>query len=149
MIFTENTLHTIQCPKCQSSHKKKNGFRRGKQSYKCKDCGYQFVENPISRKYPPEVKQICLKMYLNGLGFRAIARVTEIDQTTIINWVKEEGESLPDAPPEEEIPEMTEIDELQTFVGRKQNKFWNRSSSQSLESRNSLMGNRRSLSSDF
>ena len=114
----------MQCPKCQSSHKKKNGFRRGKQSYKCKDCGYQFVENPISRKYPPEVKQICLKMYLNGLEFRASARVTEIDHTTIINWVKEEGESLPDAPPEEEIPEITEIDELQTFVGRKQNKFW-------------------------
>ncbi len=64
----------MQCPKCQSSHKKKNGFRRGKQSYKCKDCGYQFVENPISRKYPPEVKQICLKMYLNGLGFRAISK---------------------------------------------------------------------------
>ena len=52
------------------------------------------------------------------------ARVTDIDHTTIINWVKEEGESLPEAPPEEEIPEITEIDELQTFVGRKQNKFW-------------------------
>ena len=114
----------MQCPKCKSSHNKKNGFRRGKQSYKCKDCGYQFVENPISRKYTPEVRQICLKMYLNGLGFRARARVTEIDHTTIINWVKEEGESLPEAPPEEEIPEITEIDELQTFVGRKQNKFW-------------------------
>ena len=114
----------MQCPKCQSSHNKKNGFRRGKQSYKCKDCGYQFVENPISRKYPPEVKQICLKMYLNGLGFRAIARVTDIDHTTIINWVKEEGEKLPDDALEEEIPEITEIDELQTFVGRKKNKFW-------------------------
>ena len=28
----------------------------------------------------------------------AIARVTEIDHTTIINWVEQAGESLPDEP---------------------------------------------------
>ncbi len=52
----------MQCPKCKSSQNKKNGFRRGKQSYKCKDCGCQYVENPISRGYTSQVKQICLKM---------------------------------------------------------------------------------------
>ena len=63
-------------------------------------------------------------MYLNGMGFRAFARVTEIDHTTIINWVEEAGESLPDEPQDDEIPEITEIDELQTFVGSKKNRFW-------------------------
>ena len=58
------------------------------------------------------------------MGFRAIARVTDIDHGTIINWVKEKGEKLPDEPQDEEIPEITEIDELQTFVGCKKNKFW-------------------------
>jgi len=58
------------------------------------------------------------------MGFRAIARVTDIDHGTIINWVKEKGEKLPDEPQGEEIPEITEIDELQTFVGCKKNKFW-------------------------
>ena len=114
----------MNCPKCKSSQKKKNGFRRGKQSYKCKNCGCQYVENPISRAYPLAVKQLCLKMYLNGMGFRAIARVTEIDHTTIINWVEEAGESLSDEPQDSEIPEITEIDELQTFVGNKSNKLW-------------------------
>ena len=51
-------------------------------------------------------------MYLNGMGFRAIARVTEIDHATIINWVKEKGEKLSDDPQDDEIPEITEIDEL-------------------------------------
>ena len=63
-------------------------------------------------------------MYLNGMGFRAIARVTEIDHTTIINWVEEAGESLSDEPQDSEIPEITEIDELQTFVGSRNNKLW-------------------------
>lgn len=57
-------------------------------------------------------------MYLNGMEFRAIARVTEIDHTTIMNWVEEAGKLLPDEPQEDEIPEITEIDELQTFVGK-------------------------------
>ncbi len=71
--------------------------------------GCQYVENPKPRGYPNEVKQLCLKMYLNGMGFRAIARVTEIDHATIINWVKEKGEKLSDDPQDEEIPEITEI----------------------------------------
>ncbi len=114
----------MYCPKCKSSQSKKNGFRRGKQSYRCKNCGCQYVENPKPTAYSQEVKQLCLKMYLNGMGFRAIARVTDIDHATIINWVKETGETLSDEPQDEELPEITEIDELPTFVGCKKNKFW-------------------------
>lgn len=114
----------MDCPKCSSSQKKKNGFRRGKQSFRCKNCGCQYVANPTLKSYSKDVRQLCLKMYLNGMGFRAIARVTEIDHTTIMKWVEEAGESLPDEPQDSEIPEITEIDELQTFVGNKKNKFW-------------------------
>ena len=56
----------MNCPQCQSSNKKKNGFRRGKQSFKCKDCGYQYVKDPKPRAYSAEVKQLCLKMYLRS-----------------------------------------------------------------------------------
>ncbi len=115
----------MDCPKCKLSQKKKNGFRREKQSFRCKNCGCQYLKNPISRAYPVEVKKLCLKMYLNGMGFRAIARVIEIDHTTIINWVEEAGELLSDEPQDSEIPKITEIDELQTFVGNKNNKLWN------------------------
>ena len=52
-------------------------------------------------------------MYLNGMGFRGIKRVTGIAHTTIMNWVKELGEELP----EDELgePERAALDELQTF----------------------------------
>jgi transposase-like protein len=52
----------------------------------------------LSAAIPPEVKQLCLKMYLNGMGLRGIERVTEIHHTTIINWIKEAGLNLPDVP---------------------------------------------------
>ena len=81
----------MHCPKCQSIRTKKNGFRRAKQSHRCNDCGYQFVESPTRKGYLPAIKQFCPKMYLNGMGFRGIARVINIDHRTIINWVSQVG----------------------------------------------------------
>ena len=114
----------MKCPQCNSIRIFKNGYRRGKQSFRCRQCGRQFVCDPQKQPYSSEVKQLCIKMYLNGMGLRAIERVTEIHHTTVINWIKEAGIKLPDDPQDNEIPEITEIDELQTFVGCKKNKFW-------------------------
>ena len=57
------------------------------------------------------------------MGFRAIERVKGIHHTTIINWVKQVGELLPNAYNPETIPEVGELDELETFVGFKKTKF--------------------------
>ena len=63
-------------------------------------------------------------MYVNGLGFRAIERVTGVNHNTVIRWVRKVASNLPLAPSPQEIPEITEIDELQTFVGKKKHKRW-------------------------
>jgi hypothetical protein len=62
-------------------------------------------------------------MYLNGMGFRAIERVKGVHHTTVITWVRQLGKSLPDAPAIDEIPEVGELDELETFVASKKTKF--------------------------
>ena len=56
---------------------------------------------------------------VNGLGFRAIERVKGVHHTTVITWVKQIGEYLPDAYDPETTPEVGELDELETFVGSK------------------------------
>ncbi len=61
-------------------------------------------------------------MYLNGMGFRGIERVTDVHHTTVIHWVKLVGAILPDAYTPETIPEVGELDELETFVGSKKTK---------------------------
>ncbi len=58
-------------------------------------------------------------MYVNGNGFRAIERLTGVNHNTVINWVKKAAIPLADAPDCSEIPEIAQIDELQTFVGKK------------------------------
>ena len=42
-----------------------------------------------------------------------------VNHNTVINWVKQVSASLPDAPEYSEIPEVTQVDELETFVGKK------------------------------
>lgn len=41
-----------------------------------------------------------------------------------MHWIRQAGHELRDAPKPEEIPETTDLDELQTFVGSKRNKIW-------------------------
>ena len=110
----------MECPQCQSTHVRKNGHRRGKQNHRCLDCGRQFVENPtVERGYSDDIRRLCLRMYVNGMGFRGIERVTGVHHTTVITWVKQVGTLLPDAYSPETIPEVGELDELETFVGSK------------------------------
>ena len=114
---------TMQCLHCNSKEVRKNGKRRGKQNHLCVTCGRQFIDVYSPPKgYSDETKQECLKMYVNGMGFRAIERVTGVHHTTIIDWVKQIG-ALPDAPVESEIPEVGELDELETFVRSKKPRF--------------------------
>ena len=47
------------------------------------------------------------------MEFRGIERVTRVYHTTVINWVKQVGELLPNAYDPETIPEVGELDELE------------------------------------
>lgn len=89
----------MQCPRCSSTHLRKNGIKQSKQNYICANCHRQFIDayDP-PRTYPDEMKQECLKLYVNGMGFRAIERVKGVHRTTVIYWVKQLGEQLDDAP---------------------------------------------------
>jgi transposase-like protein len=91
-------VRSTNCLDCGSTNTSKNGKQRGKQNYICKACRRQFIEtyDPPS-DYSDEFKRECLKMYVNGMGFRGIERVKGVHHTTVITWVKQIGDLLPDA----------------------------------------------------
>lgn len=114
----------MQCPECKSTHIRKNGHRRGKQNHICVDCGRQFIDHYTAlRGYSDAVKRECLKMDVNGMGFRAIERVKGVHHTTLITWVRQVGELLPDAYDPQTTPEVGELDELETFIRSKKTRF--------------------------
>ena len=59
-------------------------------------------------------------MYVNGMGLRGIERVKGAHHTTVMNWIKQVGKLLPDVYDPEVIPEVGELDELQTYVKKRQ-----------------------------
>jgi AcrR family transcriptional regulator/transposase-like protein len=76
------------CPACQSDRAAKNGRQQGKQRYICRECGRQFLDRYTQRGYPQEIRQKCLDLHAQGIGFREIERQTGVDCNTVINWVK-------------------------------------------------------------
>jgi transposase-like protein len=113
----------MQCPEYSSSHIRKNGKKRGKQNHLCVACGRQFLDHYDPPKgYSGQFKQECLRMYVNGSGFRAIERVKGVHHTTVIDWVAQVAERLPDSYAPDTIPEVGALDELETFVGSKKTK---------------------------
>jgi len=75
----------MQCPECKSNNINKNGHKKGKQNYICVNCGRQFIDcYETQRGYCEDVKRECLKMYVNGMGFRGIERVKNVHHTTVL-----------------------------------------------------------------
>ncbi len=79
----------MNCPQCRSSNIRKDGHYKGNQKWECKDCGRIFRSTYKPREYHLQVRKTCLEKYLNGMGFRAIERVTGVHHTTVMNWVKQ------------------------------------------------------------
>jgi AcrR family transcriptional regulator len=86
-------LHNLVmiCSACGGEKIAKNGHRHGKQRYICKTCGKQFGSESSARGYPIAVRQQCLELYQQGMGFRSIERQTGVSHNTVINWVRSMG----------------------------------------------------------
>jgi transposase-like protein len=78
----------MNCPHCNSVQCIKNGHRKGRQCYKCKACGRQFLESYRPWRYSDDVRDLCLKMYLKNMSLREIEQLTDIHHTTIMHWVR-------------------------------------------------------------
>ena len=70
----------VKCPACDSTELRKNGHRKDKQRYICKDCGKQFVEPDTlaAKNQPSSNKKAATKTAetnetksVNGIGDRA------------------------------------------------------------------------------
>ena len=54
----------MNCPKCNSSVKVKSGKIKGRQRYRCKECGCNYSVEMKSTAKPKSVKRQALYMYL-------------------------------------------------------------------------------------
>lgn len=69
----------------------KNGTtRRGKQNYKCRDCGRQFVEDPQWKPIDPDRKAMIDCLLLEKIPLAGIARVMNLSE----DWLQRSGAAI-------------------------------------------------------
>ena len=66
----------MECTRCESKSIINNGKAQGKQRYKCKSCGFNFVAiDGRSRGKNIDKQKMAIHLQLENMGFRAISRV--------------------------------------------------------------------------
>ena len=112
-----------QCPHCERTQQQvKIGHNAsGSQRYLCKVCRRKYTPEPSMWGYAETIREEALRLYVDGMNQRRIARTLSVSHQTIANWIKAHADSLPDAPPEPDdvILDVSELDELFTFIGEK------------------------------
>jgi transposase len=76
-----------KCKFCMQEHVYKNGFVRGHQRYKCKDCGKNFTQTPL-RGFSQTDKLKALSLYASGLSMNRIAQFFGVSATAILKWIR-------------------------------------------------------------
>ena len=68
--------------------------------------------------YDQTTRDQAVRLYLEGMNLRRIARLLDVNHQSVANWVNGCANQLPCAPTPERV-ETAELDELFTFVGEK------------------------------
>lgn len=112
------------CPHCQATTRQVKVGRTpsGSQRLKCQHCGRKYTPQPKEQGYPDAMRQQALRMYVDGMNLRRIARHLGVVHQTVANWVNAYAAQLPDQPPLPDEVTVVEQDELYTFVASKKTK---------------------------
>ncbi|MEG4842779.1 IS1 family transposase [Microcoleus sp. B9-D4] len=122
------TVEIPHCPNCGSKEVSRNGqTRHGKQNYKCRECGRQFVLNPAWKPITKELHELMSRMLLERISQAGIARVLQVSEDTVQRYVNSQAAAVKkqvEVTPKEKKRLSVQMDELWSFVDSKGNQQW-------------------------
>lgn len=122
------TVEIVHCPNCSSKEVSRNGkTRHGKQNYKCRECGRQFVLNPAWKPITKEQQELMSRMLLERISQAGIARVLQVSEDTVQRYVNSQAAAVKkqvEVTPKEKKRLNVQMDELWSFVDSKGNQQW-------------------------
>lgn len=114
----------IACKRCGSTDYKSAGKIRGKSRYHCKGCHYNFVRGDARKGRYEEEKKEAIKLYVEGMGFRAIGRFLGVSNVSVLRWIRAAGEKIKTYHEENKKSrtkevKVIELDEMHHYVKKK------------------------------
>ena len=86
---------------------------------RCQECKRYFTPSPKPMGYDISIKEMALRLYLEGTSFRAIGRLLSVNYVSVINWVNAHERTLPQQVTDTTPTDTVEADELFTFIAQK------------------------------
>jgi transposase-like protein len=84
------------CPECHSTHTVKNGkIHNGKQNFKCRQCGRQFVQDPQKKVIDQATQTLIDKLLLEKIPLAGIARVIGVSEPWLQSYVNAKYQAVP------------------------------------------------------
>ena len=109
----------IICKGCGASDYVKNGYVRGLQRYRCKECGCNFTAT-APRGKPAAMKALALLLYaMANVSFCSIARLLKVSDVVVLKWVRAEARKRPEPEPSGHMAIVT-LDEMWHFLKKDQ-----------------------------
>lgn len=112
----------MKCRRCSSSCVKSGRQQNGKQRYYCKTCCRYLQSDYSYYAYKHETHEQFSKMNGLGCGANKMASFLGISINTLQKWIKKAKYLQP--PINVCCGEIYDIDEMQTCVGKRNNKVW-------------------------
>ena len=109
------------CPYC-SGRCVKNGRKEGIQRLLCRSCNRTFMDEYRNKACYPETNKQISTLLKEGCGMRSISRILGVSVTTVLRRIVHIAKKL--APLPLEFYKCYEVDELQTFVQKKEREQW-------------------------
>ena len=111
----------LRCERCGCDEQTKNGFMRGKQRYRCKDCGLNFTDTP-PRGMPFQVKVLAVLLYVSGLSMNRTAKLLGVSTPTVQAWIERFARVYAQKPEPEGRAVVIELDEMWHYLKKSQSR---------------------------
>ena len=112
----------MKCKYCDTKCHKK-GKRNRRQQYQCPVCYSYQKQNYVRNSLKSYDTELLIKLNNEGLGIRSIGRVLNIPKSTVSKLIFTLSKEIKQ-PTLKESAEEYEIDELRTFIWKKENECW-------------------------
>jgi len=84
----------VRCPHCGANRVAKNGLSRGRQTWRCGECGRRWIGQGAFLHKGEAVQERAAAMYCEGSSLRAIGRISGVSGTAVARWIKKRGPGL-------------------------------------------------------